>query len=470
MSKNLSPAEILAILENGNFHELVGVVEDECLEFKGEPYILKRDYPKLELAKDVSGLANTPNGGLILIGVRTERVDTHIGDEIVEVRPIPKNLIDRKQYHDILKQWIYPEVSGVEVKWFPSPDDAERGLAVIIIPRQTPTSQPFLLTRTMTDTGKRTELVFGYVERRRAHVQPRTVHELQMLLCDGLSYHEQMEKRFGDLELMLYRLVSLKKDEEEIANEEARKERLQARVGLALGESGLHTGPAFVLRACPLVATNIPSLFADDTNEVVRLLEHPPELRRSGLDLDTGSRARIVRGEKRQAVSSGYKVLELWPDGTLIFCATGEGDFLAWGRYYKDGAPLRINQLVLIESSYLFAKLAKEVYVHARPFPTRIEFGLELRRMSVAGKKCSLNPGPLTDFTFGFGSHEAPDSGNVFTVVWEGSTIPPELVSYQLVCRVYEWFGFSHSEIPYTAKLGDDMGIDPEQIRRIGER
>ena len=213
MPKKASPAEILAILEEGDFSGLKGIVEDHRLECKGEPYALhhtdreKLTHYKQELAKDVSSLANTSEGGLVLIGVRTERLDTHIGDEIVNIRPIPKDLIDPQQYHDILKEWIYPSALGVDVKWYQCRDDPERGLAVIEIPPQAPTRQPFLLTRTMTDEGKRVDVVFGYVERRRAHSQPRTVHELQVLLRDGLHYQDRIEERFANLETVLHQLL-----------------------------------------------------------------------------------------------------------------------------------------------------------------------------------------------------------------------------------------------------------------------
>ncbi len=473
MPKKLNPTEILAILEKGNFTDLVGVVEDHRLECKGEPYVLHQTekgtltHYKQELAKDVSSLANTPEGGLVLIGARTERVDTHIGDEIVEVRPIPKNLIDPKQYHDILNAWIYPSVQGVEVKWFASRGDPARGLSVIEIPPQASTRQPFLITRTITEEGTRVEVVFGYVERRRAHSTHRTVHELHALLRDGLHYQERIENRFGNLETTLQQLLAATEEEHEVAREEGRLETLRTRVALALGEASLHTGPALVLRACPMAITKIPTLFTDDAGAVVKLLEHPPELRRSGFDLDTNARARIVRGAKRQAVNPGYKLLELWPGATLILCVTGGPDFLSRWRSYKKGMPLRINQLVLIEATYLFAKLTQELYARATPFPTKIEFGLELRQMTVAGKNCGLTPGPLSDLDFGFGAHAAPDSGNIFTLVWEGTTLQPEIAAYRLVSRVYEWFEFPHSEIPYVRKFGDEVGIDPDQIRRI---
>jgi len=300
-----------------------------------------------------------------------------------------------------------------------------------------------------------------------AHSPPKTVHEIQALLRDGLHYQDRIEERFGTLEASIDRLLSSKMEEEEAVQDHKRREVLRTRLSVASGEAGLHEGPAYVLWASPITRTNLPTLFADEKDPVVRLLADPPELRRSGFDPHTGERPRIVRGMKRQATNKGYKVLELWPDATLIFCATGGSDFLAWGRYYKEGFPLRINQLVLIESTYLFLKLVQQIYQYATPSPSRIEFGLELRQMTVAGKNCILHPGPLADFDFGIGAQKAPEAGNTFQLEWEGAVLQPEIVAFQLVKQVYEWFEFPNTAIPYTSLFGDHWGIDPDQIRKI---
>lgn len=80
MPKNLDPDHVRFILKSGHFNELIGTVEDEHLECKAAPYQLQSEHQKQELAKDVAGLANA-GGGIILIGVRTERDPTHFGDE-----------------------------------------------------------------------------------------------------------------------------------------------------------------------------------------------------------------------------------------------------------------------------------------------------------------------------------------------------------------------------------------------------
>jgi predicted HTH transcriptional regulator len=93
----LTREEAIAVLESGNFEAFVGVEEDLEGEFKGEPYQLDQDVEKFELAKDCSALANA-SGGVIVIGVRTNRhaeSPTDVGDEI---RCLSRDLVDEVRY------------------------------------------------------------------------------------------------------------------------------------------------------------------------------------------------------------------------------------------------------------------------------------------------------------------------------------------------------------------------------------
>ena len=136
---------------------------------------------------------------------------------------------------------------------------------------------------------------------------------------------------------------------------------LRERIEQSLKEVGLQNQPVFILAATPTHPVEIPALFTSKDTEVVRLLEYPPQLRRYGFDLNTGARARIVRGQLRRSVDPEDKLLELWFDGTLIFIARGDGNFLSWGKHTRSGDPLRLNQLALIESTVSFSELSKQV-------------------------------------------------------------------------------------------------------------
>ena len=59
-------------MEKGNFNELIGIIENESLEFKGSPYHqLSLDAIKQELAKDIAGFANAD--GLLFLSLVLQR-------------------------------------------------------------------------------------------------------------------------------------------------------------------------------------------------------------------------------------------------------------------------------------------------------------------------------------------------------------------------------------------------------------
>lgn len=66
MPRFITLAEVAAILQSGDFTRLLGGLEDDHLECKSAPYNLDQEREKMELAKDVSALANA-DGGIILI-------------------------------------------------------------------------------------------------------------------------------------------------------------------------------------------------------------------------------------------------------------------------------------------------------------------------------------------------------------------------------------------------------------------
>lgn len=466
MTKNLTVEQIKAILDRGNFDELITAVEDDQIECKSAPYQLNEAHQKQELAKDVSGFANA-NGGVILIGVRTERSPMHFGDEIKEIRPFPRRLVDPNQYQAIIRSWIYPAPQQVDIRWFPSVVDREKGIMAIIIPDQIMTRRPFLIKRTVDDRGKCVEVVFGYVERQRANVNALKVEEIHALIKDGLRF-DQVHQQYEDIQEMLQELIETQRAEGHVISLTNADELLNSRISEALWEVNLMQNPAYILTATPTQPVEIPTLFERRDAEVVRLMENPPELRHSGFDLNTGAPAKIVQGKLRRAVSPGYKILDLWREGTLIFASAGGPDFLCWGRKAKHGEPLRINPLVLTESLYLFVELVKKVFEHAQPKPKEITYTLQLRNMSVNGTPCGLIPGPLEtlDWKFGTNVYSAPDSR--ITITGKDSDPQPGVVSFKLVAELYNWFGLENDKIPYVEKINDHFVISPDLIQKAG--
>jgi hypothetical protein len=93
--------------------------------------------------------------------VRTEKNPTHFGDEITSIHPFPQDLVNPDQWDTIPQTWVYPSLQVVNIRWYPSASDPQKGIVAIYVPKQSSTQRPFLVTRTIDDQGKRVETVFG---------------------------------------------------------------------------------------------------------------------------------------------------------------------------------------------------------------------------------------------------------------------------------------------------------------------
>jgi hypothetical protein len=449
--------DIIHILKSGAFTKLIGAVETRIIECKGAPYPLKHETEKQELAKDVAGFANA-EGGLILLGVATEINPMHREEEITKIRPFQEALVNIKQYYDVLQSWIYPALHQIDIQWYPSSDDVKKGIIAIQIPKQPETKRPFLVTRTVEITGKMNNIVFGYFERRRSSVDPITVTELHSILRDGLHY-ETLNNQYENIQESLSQILSRPAEESKPDLLQLRSER----VAEALAATGLASKPSFILTAIPDDSIEIQGLFSRNS-EIVKLLEKPPTLRYGGFDLNTGSPARIVRGVLRRATSEGNNSLELWRDGTVIFTAVGDANYLSWGKYTPQMDFLKINQLTLAESTYLFAELCRLIfYQHSSPPPSKIEFTLELKYMTINNEPCGLYSGPLQRYSSG-SLHRAPNSDFIVRVTFTGDDLRPGQLAFELIKELYRWFGFEDDVIPYTKQIDGHLEIDPAQI------
>ena len=86
--KVLDQEVVREILVTGEFERLIGGIEHQDLECKLTPYRLQDASQNQELAKDISSFANA-SGGLLLLGVKTEKSSFHSGDEIRKLHPFP---------------------------------------------------------------------------------------------------------------------------------------------------------------------------------------------------------------------------------------------------------------------------------------------------------------------------------------------------------------------------------------------
>jgi predicted HTH transcriptional regulator len=107
---------------------IIGTEEGERIEFKGSPYDCSSARGQLEFAKDCSAFANAC-GGVIILGVRTEKSECGTQDIATQLRPIPKELLTETKLRAAIQRHVYPQLELTFVRI----DSAEQGKYFLLI-------------------------------------------------------------------------------------------------------------------------------------------------------------------------------------------------------------------------------------------------------------------------------------------------------------------------------------------------
>lgn len=239
------------------------------------------------------------------------------------------------------------------------------------------------------------------------------------------------------------------------------------RIDQAIQIAGFEAKPSFALSVAPTRGIDLPDLIESQHHQLVQLIERPPTLRQSGFDINAGGPAKLAsRGRVRRTLHEGYKLLELWRDGCLVFVADGAG-FLCRDIHDQQRVPLRINTLVLAESTVLFCELARKLYMQSMRQPRTVQYLIEFRNLTVNGKNPILLPRELSALPWpGDEPHQAEYGGERFTMEADIET-DPAVTAFQLISEVYSWFNIEHDQIPYSAEKDGVRRIDTERIHSL---
>ncbi|WDV52622.1 hypothetical protein PV963_20695 [Streptomyces coeruleorubidus] len=145
---SLTPADIVQALKQDLAHLLVGHLT-EGSEFDAKELIdLKSSSWKIELAKDIAQFANSPTGGLLLIGAKTDKKPGGV-EVFRKLAPLDLNprieltipeLVQKAR--DIADAHIHPMVIGLEIA---SIRTRKGSVMYVYIPPQNPSIQPFIV-------------------------------------------------------------------------------------------------------------------------------------------------------------------------------------------------------------------------------------------------------------------------------------------------------------------------------------
>ncbi len=219
----------------------------------------------------------------------------------------------------------------------------------------------------------------------------------------------------------------------------------------------------------PVSQSTLHNLFESGEGTLWWKLENPTNLRPHGWSLETLDRARIVKGEKLVVQNGDRKTIELYEDGTLLFKATAEKDFLSWSDSHKSGG-VRINALPLIEAAYNFVAFYSVILNELNPKPKRIIFRIDGKNLQSNNEKIYLVPYAYGTAGFYFESDgkDAPENefSKQFEVDVNDSTLDVGGITFKIAEKIFGWFGFEKKTIPYSKNVDSVWRIDSEQITK----
>jgi hypothetical protein len=454
----LAIEEVVDILSKGAFDEFVSAVEHEQFECKSGLYDTKAVKGKIELAKDVSALANS-QGGYLLIGPATEKDQLHNKDEVKSVSQFTSSLFQPDTYRNILNAFVYPPIPNLEIQWHAGKDDPTKGIASIFVPPKSVDEKPFLVVQSDVDSQVSGNL-FGFFERVGDDALPTSVHMIRGMMKDGKRYGD-LERKLDNLEGLITKLGSnqhvssppLKKDNP------VKSELLLLRASEARRITQLLDVPSFSLIGAPHERMKLNGLFSSKSVEY-HTISDPPAYRDHGFDLNPHTPVQHVRGELIRRVTTGRKGLELWQDGTLIFVGRNDEDFLGWAvRRKQVERNAYINNYVLAEVVSLFCTLVIKVFGGIQAAPEKARVGFELTAGDVQSFELSTHP---IDPTIGsFSGNKIPAKDKTFWIEFDLKGAIAEVEALRLLQEIYHWFGFMDEQIPYV-----DFQSKPPRVDR----
>lgn len=453
----LTIEEVGGILSRGTFDDFISVVEHEQFECKSGLYDLKAAKGKIELAKDVSALANSA-GGYVLIGPATEKDQLHNKDEVKSISQFSSSLFQPDTYRNILNAFIYPPIPNLEIQWHAGKDDPAKGIASIFVPPTSVDEKPFLVVQSDVESLVSGNL-YGYFERVGDDALPTSVHMIRDMMKDGKRYAD-LERKLDNIEGLITKLGSNTHVSSPTAKKESplKPELLLLRASEARRITQLSDVPSFLLIGAPLEPVKLNGLFSSKSVEYQAITE-PPAYRARGFDLNPHTPVQHVRGELIRRVTNGRKGLELWQDGTLIFVGRNDEDFLGWAVRRKHGElNAYINNFVLTEIVSLFFTLAIKIFSGIQTPPEKARAGFGLRAGDVQTFELSTHP---IDPTVGsFSGNKIAAEDKTFWIEFDLKGAIAEVEALKLLQEIYHWFQFMDEQIPYVDPQSQPPRVD----------
>lgn len=230
------------------------------------------------------------------------------------------------------------------------------------------------------------------------------------------------------------------------------------------------TKPTYIIAIAPKQISKLRNFFRSGPDSVIEIMNNPGYLRETGWNLPQRDEPRIMKGEYIEAGYPDWKLIKVFEDGTVILKVAVDDNLIYWGHNQSP----RINSLALIELTYNFVDFYKKLITKFTEVTSDFTIRTELNNLFLTNDNpLYLLPGAIGDTYWLFNSehdrHRAPENKMQKELVVSGVDIKDKscFVGYQIIEKIYAWFGLSSDDIPYVDKTScTEPLIDIEQIKK----
>ena len=437
----------------------IGLIENHHFDAKSQPYIFNKEATKHEFAKDVVSFLNA-EGGFILLGGMTEKVESQSVEKVEALSWFPSNLVNIKQHYDLLSEWIYPEPDGIDIIAIDGAGDLTgKQLVVIAIPKQDSTKQPYLIAKSQPDTGEKFDShLIGYAKRFLDGTKRLERKDIHKWMQSGQLFESRMTERFDQLVELIEKRGAVVAQPTANNLSELIPSRIESAVSHLDAKEKRYLAAVFY----PTNPISVPTIFESRRSPVANVMTSPPELRKTGWDVLCGLNPKNIGGKLLRNGESDRRVLDVYPDGTVVFVAQISEDLLAWGS--KTGS--RLHPLALTESLWGICAFYRELSKHFDKEPEKVTCHLELQNLLLDDVPTTLPPHQVGSMSFHYSihDHQADDKMCLAKAQIEWKDFVAEIVAYSLVRAIYLWFDFTEAEIPYVTEIDGKKALNTVEM------
>lgn len=230
--------------------------------------------------------------------------------------------------------------------------------------------------------------------------------------------------------------------------------------------------PTYVIAAAPPLGSRLRGFYQSHNESVKMAIAYPHRFRWAGFDVSTGAQPVLKDDEYYELEQTDRKLLRLYKDGTMLFRAAADHEFLGWGQEPEafQRTP-RLNPVAVVEVHASFVTLYQKVLEGIIPVPDQITFHLILDNARVAEK-----PLALTQYYDGgiqnvhmptmYRAHSAKADAHL-VVSAEELQQRPLRTAYRLVELFADFFDMDHSLIPFAEGEGEHREIRVDKLTRL---